>query len=143
MCEKHSGQRTYARPVQLDGYQLVGDPQLADFVVVNTCGFIEEARKESYGAIDEMISLKNQGIIKGVVVSGCLAERQKEQLLDERPEIDSLVGVFGREEVTKIADRLLGDLEEQRLCLSQLPTRITRHRTIANNSKSLCVSENL
>ena len=98
--------------LQLDGYQLVGDPKNADFVVVNTCGFIEEARKESYGAIDEMIALKNDGVIKGVVVSGCLAERQKEELLEERPEIDSLVGVFGREEVTKIADRLLGDLED-------------------------------
>ena len=48
--------------LQLDGYELVGDPNDADFVVVNTCGFIEEARKESYGAIDEMIELKNRGI---------------------------------------------------------------------------------
>ena len=109
--------------LQLDGYQLVGDPNDADFVVVNTCGFIEEARKESYGAIDEMIELKNQGVIKGVVVSGCLAERQKEQLLEERPGIDSLVGVFGREEVTKIADRLLGDLEEQRSVFKPAPVR--------------------
>lgn len=109
--------------LQLDGYQLVGDPNDADFVVVNTCGFIEEARKESYGAIDEMIELKNQGVIKGVVVSGCLAERQKEQLLEERPQIDSLVGVFGREEVTKVADRLLGDLEEQRTVFQPAPVR--------------------
>ena len=69
--------------LQLGGYQLVGDPKNADFVVVNTCGFIEEARKESYGAIDEMIALKNDGVIKGVVVSGCLAERQKEELLED------------------------------------------------------------
>ncbi|MBA62531.1 MAG: 30S ribosomal protein S12 methylthiotransferase RimO [Planctomycetaceae bacterium] len=109
--------------LQLDGYQLVGDPTDADFVVVNTCGFIEQARRESYGAIDEMIALKNEGVIKGVVVSGCLAERQKEELLEERPEIDSLVGVFGREEVTKIADRLLGDLEEQRTVFHPAPVR--------------------
>ena len=131
--------------LQLDGYQLVGDPQLADFVVVNTCGFIEEARKESYGAIDEMISLKNQGIIKGVVVSGCLAERQKEQLLDERPEIDSLVGVFGREEVTKIADRLLGDLEEQRSVFKPAPIRALpdtdRLRITPNHFAYLKISE--
>ena len=67
--------------LQLDGYQLVGDPQLADFVVVNTCGFIEEARKESYGAIDEMISLKNQGIIKGVVVSAVWRKGKKNNYL--------------------------------------------------------------
>ena len=131
--------------LQLDGYQLVGDPKNADFVVVNTCGFIEEARKESYGAIDEMIALKNDGVIKGVVVSGCLAERQKEELLEERPEIDSLVGVFGREEVTKIADRLLGDLEEQRTVFQPAPVRALpdtdRLRITPNHFAYLKISE--
>ena len=131
--------------LQLDGYQLVGDPSDADFVVVNTCGFIEEARKESYGAIDEMISLKNQGVIKGVVVTGCLAERQKEQLLEERPEIDSLVGVFGREHVTKVADRLLGDLEEQRTVFQPAPVRALpdtdRLRITPNHFAYLKISE--
>ena len=61
---------------------------------------------------DEMIALKRSGAIRGIIVSGCLAERQKEQLLEERPDIDALVGVFGTEEVTLVADRLLGNLEE-------------------------------
>ncbi len=100
--------------LKLDGYQLVNEPKLSDFVVVNTCGFIENARKESFASIDEMLELKKQGYTKGVIVTGCLAERQKEQLLEERPEIDSLVGVFGRESITKVADRLMGDLAEQR-----------------------------
>ncbi len=99
--------------LQLDGYELVREPVNADFVVVNTCGFIEEARTESYGAIDEMLELKNAGKIKGVIVSGCLAERQKEELLIERPGIDALIGVFGREEVTKVADRLMGNYEQR------------------------------
>ena len=73
--------------LQLDGYQLVPDPEDADFVVVNTCGFIEDARTESYQAIDEMIALKQAGTIRGIIVSGCLAERQKEELLIDRPEI--------------------------------------------------------
>ncbi|MEM9409799.1 MAG: 30S ribosomal protein S12 methylthiotransferase RimO [Planctomycetota bacterium] len=109
--------------LKLDGYQLVADPEETDFVVVNTCGFIEAARQESYGAIDEMIELKKAGKTKGVIVSGCLAERQKEQLLEERPEIDSLIGVFGREEVTKIADRLVGNLSEQRNVFRPAPIR--------------------
>lgn len=109
--------------LKLDGYQLIGDPEQSDFVVVNTCGFIEQARQESFGAIDEMLALKKAGKTKGVIVTGCLAERQKEQLLEDRPEIDSLIGVFGREEITKIADRLLGDQAEQRNVFQPAPIR--------------------
>jgi ribosomal protein S12 methylthiotransferase len=109
--------------LQLDGYRLVGDPAGADFVVVNTCGFIEQARQESFGAIDEMLSLKREGKTRGVIVSGCLAERQKEQLFDSRPEIDFLVGVFGRDEITKVADRLIGNLAEQRTVFQPAPIR--------------------
>ena len=108
--------------LQLDGYELVPDAAGADFAVVNTCGFIEAARTESFAAIDEMLDLKRRGRLKGVIVSGCLAERQKESLLDERPDIDHLVGVFGREEVTKVADRLLGGLVEQRTVFKPAPT---------------------
>jgi ribosomal protein S12 methylthiotransferase len=108
--------------LRLDGYELVDDPRGADFAVVNTCGFIEAARIESFAAIDEMLELKRRGELRGVIVSGCLAERQKESLLVDRPEIDHLVGVFGREEVTKVADRLVGGLSEQRLVFRPAPT---------------------
>jgi len=108
--------------LQLDGYELVDDPQGADFAVVNTCGFIEQARKESFAVIDEMLALKKKGDLRGVIVSGCLAERQKEDLLIDRPEIDQLVGVFGREEVTRVADRLIGGLDEQRTVFQPAPT---------------------
>lgn len=109
--------------LRLDGYRLVTDPEGADFVVVNTCGFIEAARQESFSAIHEMIDLKRAGKTRGVIVSGCLAERQKESLLETCPEIDHLVGVFGREEITKVADRLIGDLEEQRTVFQPAPVR--------------------
>ena len=108
--------------LQLDGYELVNDPRGADFAVVNTCGFIEAARQESFAAIDEMLELKRRGELRGVIVSGCLAERQRESLLESRPGIDHLVGVFGREEVTKVADRLLGGLNEQRTVFHPAPT---------------------
>ncbi len=109
--------------LKLDGYQMVSDPVGSDFVIVNTCGFIENARTESFAAIDEMLELKREGKTKGVIVSGCLAERQKEQLLEDRPDIDSLVGVFSREEITKVADRLVGDLAEQRIVFQPAPIR--------------------
>ncbi|MEX0676788.1 MAG: 30S ribosomal protein S12 methylthiotransferase RimO [Pirellulales bacterium] len=109
--------------LQLDGYRLVAEPAGADFVVVNTCGFIERAREESYASIHEMLELKRKGDIRGVIVSGCLAEREKEKLLETLPEIDYLVGVFGREQVTKVADRLIGGLDEQRLVFQPAPSR--------------------
>lgn len=109
--------------LQLDGYRLVSEPEGADFVVVNTCGFIERARDESYGAIQEMLELKRRGGTKGVIVSGCLAEREKDALLERCPEIDQLVGVFGREQVTKVADRMLGGLVEQRTVFQPAPSR--------------------
>jgi ribosomal protein S12 methylthiotransferase len=109
--------------LQLDGYTLVNEPAGADFVVVNTCGFIERAREESYAAIHEMLELKRKGDIRGVIVSGCLAEREKAKLLETLPEIDHLVGVFGREQVTKVADRLIGGLDEQRLVFQPAPSR--------------------
>lgn len=109
--------------LQLDGYDLVHEPDGADFVIVNTCGFIEEARQESFATIREMIELKEAGRTKGLIVSGCLAERQKEDLLTECPQIDHLVGVFGREEITKVADRLVGRLEEQRTVFKPAPIR--------------------
>jgi ribosomal protein S12 methylthiotransferase len=114
--------------LKIDGYDLVYEPDGADFVVVNTCGFIERARTESFAAIDEMLALKAKGKTRGVIVSGCLAERQKEDLLTERPGIDCLVGVFGREEITRVADRLVGHLDEQRSVFQPAPIRALSDR---------------
>lgn len=96
------------------GYVPVSDPRGADMVVVNTCGFIESARQESRAVINEMVQLKEQGQCKGIVVTGCLAERLGEQLITEIPMIDHAVGVFGREEIVSVADRLMNGAVEQR-----------------------------
>src|SRR6266480_194464 len=85
-----------------DGYALVPDAAGADGVVVNTCGFIEPARQESLAVIREMLSLKTQGKVGAVVVAGCLAERKKDDLLQEVPDVDHIVGVFGREEIANV-----------------------------------------
>jgi ribosomal protein S12 methylthiotransferase len=97
-----------------DGYSLVSDPEQADFVIVNTCGFIEESRQESKAVIQEMLDLKKAGKTRGVIVAGCLPERLGGGLLQEMPDIDHVVGVFGRDEITQVADRLVGGLREQR-----------------------------
>src|SRR5438105_1701269 len=90
-----------------DGYTLTPDAAGADVVVVNTCGFIEPARQESLGVIREMLALKEKGQVGAVVVAGCLAERKKEDLLQEVPGVDHIVGVFGREEIAQVVDRTL------------------------------------
>src|SRR6266566_1744454 len=88
-----------------DGYTLSAEAAGADVVVVNTCGFIEPARQESLAVIREMLQLKKQGRVGAVVVAGCLAERQQEMLLEQVPEVDQIVGVFGREEIAAVVDR--------------------------------------
>jgi ribosomal protein S12 methylthiotransferase len=106
-----------------DGYRLVQDPEQSDFVVINTCGFIDSARKESMQAIDQMLDLKRLGKIRGVVVTGCLAERQHESLLQQRPDIDGLVGVFGRDEISTLVGRIMDGLDEQRTIFRPAPVR--------------------
>jgi ribosomal protein S12 methylthiotransferase len=88
------------------GYRMVREPEGADAVIVNTCGFLEIARQESLDTIREMVQLKERGHVGGVIVAGCLAERDKEGLLEQCPGIDQVVGVFGREEIVEVAGRL-------------------------------------
>jgi ribosomal protein S12 methylthiotransferase len=107
----------------IDGYTLVSDPDGADFVIVNTCGFIESSRQESKAVIREMLDLKRAGKTKGVIVAGCLPERLGSGLLEELPEIDHIVGVFGRDEITRVADHLVGGAREQRELFRPAPIK--------------------
>ncbi|ADV61537.1 SSU ribosomal protein S12P methylthiotransferase [Isosphaera pallida ATCC 43644] len=104
-----------------DGYALVPEGEPCDLVIVNTCGFIEPARKESMAVIHELLDRKRAGTVKGVIVAGCLAERNREELLDQVPEIDQVIGVFGREQIVQAADRVLGGLVEQRTIFNPAP----------------------
>lgn len=75
------------------GFETVDDPALADIAIVNTCGFIESAKKESIEEILELAALKKEGRIKKLVVTGCLAERYQEELHKELPEVDAVLGI--------------------------------------------------
>lgn len=74
------------------GYEHVQDPEAADVIVVNTCGFIGEAKKESIETIFEMASHKDAGTCKRLVVSGCLSQRHPQELSEEMPEVDHFLG---------------------------------------------------
>jgi ribosomal protein S12 methylthiotransferase len=114
-----------------EGYALTPEADGADVVVVNTCGFIEPARQESLAVIREMLDLKKQGRVGSVVVAGCLAERKKEELLQELPDVDQIVGVFGREEIGQVVTKSLkrsrqprgADRAEQRSLFRPAPVR--------------------
>jgi ribosomal protein S12 methylthiotransferase len=75
------------------GYSLTPDEKDAEVIIVNTCGFIDSAKKESIDTILEMARHKTEGKCKQLIVTGCLAERYSQELLDEIPEIDQLLGV--------------------------------------------------
>ncbi len=96
-----------------DGYALQPDASGADVVIVNTCGFIEPARQESLAVIREMLALKAAGKVGAVVVAGCMAERQREVLLEQVPEVDQIVGVFGREEIAGVVERATSPQRKQ------------------------------
>src|ERR1044072_1739222 len=96
------------------GCGLPPDADGADVVVINTCGFIEPARQESLSVIREMLTLKEQGRVGAVVVAGCLAERKKDDLLQEVPGVDHIVGVFGREEITQVVNHRLANQADNR-----------------------------
>jgi ribosomal protein S12 methylthiotransferase len=123
-CPKNTvdSERMLGKLVQ-DGHTLTADADGADVVVVNTCGFIEPARQESLAVIREMLELKKQGRVGSVVVAGCLAERQKDMLLEQVPEVDQIVGVFGREEITQVVDRAVVQQHEQRSLFRPAPVR--------------------
>jgi ribosomal protein S12 methylthiotransferase len=123
-CPKNlvDSERMLGRLAQ-DGYTLTAEADGADVVVVNTCGFIEPARQESLAVIREMLALKEQGRVGAVVVAGCLAQRKKEELFEEVPGVDHIVGVFGREEITQVVDRALAQRHEQRSLFRPAPVK--------------------
>ena len=86
------------------GHSLVAAPEAADVIVVNTCGFIGEAKKESIDTIFEMARMKEEGSCKTLVVSGCLSQRYPEEMSREMPEVDHFLGTG---EYHRIADVLL------------------------------------
>lgn len=84
------------------GFTLTDDPAKADIAIVNTCGFIESAKQESIEEIIELGKLKEEGSIKHIVVTGCLAERYKEQIAKELPEADAVLGLSANGDIAQV-----------------------------------------
>ena len=100
------------KQIQLNKIKLTDDPNKAETVIINTCGFIEAAKEESINTILEAVAMKNNGKIKKVIVAGCLSERYKEDLLKEIPEVNVY---FGTENYEGIIKELGGNLKKELL----------------------------
>ncbi|MBQ8903293.1 MAG: 30S ribosomal protein S12 methylthiotransferase RimO [Oscillospiraceae bacterium] len=91
------------------GYKIVEEAGLADVVVINTCGFIQSAKEEAIEEIFEAISRKNDGINKKIIVTGCLAQRYQQQMDEEFPEIDGVLGLGKNQDIIEAIERVLKD----------------------------------
>ena len=96
------------------GYELVPDPEGAELAIVNTCGFIDAAKSEAIDNILEMAELKKAGKLKALIVTGCLAERYKDSILQELPEIDAILGVGSFADIVAAADAVLNGADFSR-----------------------------
>lgn len=89
------------------GYTLIADEAAADALVVNTCCFVEDAKRESIEQILEVARYKEEGNCKALIVTGCMAQRYKEEILNEMPEVDAVVGTTSYDKIVEVIDEVL------------------------------------
>ena len=95
-----------------NGYTFTDDEAEADIVVVNTCCFINDAKEESINTILEIAELRKTGAIKALIVAGCLAQRYKEEIQTEIPEVDAILGTTAIEQIVKAVNDVLAGQKE-------------------------------
>lgn len=89
------------------GYEITGEVEGCDVVIINTCGFIGDAKKEAIDTILEVCQLKDEGSVGAVVVTGCLAQRYKEEIMNEIPEVDAVVGIGGNSDIAAVCREVI------------------------------------
>ncbi len=89
------------------GYQIIDDETQADVIVVNTCCFINDAKEESIQTILEMENLRTEGRLKALVVTGCLAQRYKQEIMDEIPAVDAVLGTTAYDKIVETIEEIL------------------------------------
>lgn len=88
------------------GYVLTADPADADIAIVNTCGFIQAAKEEAIDTILELANLKEQGNLRYIIATGCLAERYKDEVAAQFPELDAVIGIGDQKDICAVLDRV-------------------------------------
>ena len=92
--------------LEAGGYTLTADPADAEIAIVNTCGFIQSAKEEAIDTILELAELKKTGSLKKIVVTGCLAERYKEEVAEQFPEADAVIGIGDQPEIVRVLNEI-------------------------------------
>ena len=109
------------------GYEMTNDEQEADIIVINTCCFIHDAQEESIQNILEMAEYKKNGSAKALIVTGCMAERYRQEILDEIPEVDEVLGTTAYDRILDAVDAALaGQHEVMTADLDALPLPETK-----------------
>lgn len=106
-----------------EGWEIVDYVDGCDAVIVNTCGFIDDAKKEAIENILDMVELKKEGVIGKVIVTGCLAQRYKEEIVKEIPEVDAVVGIGANGDIIKTVEEVMSGIDtiEKYPSRSELP----------------------
>lgn len=124
------------------GYELVENVLDSDVAIVNTCGFIEDAKKESIEEIFNVVRLKETGKIEAIIVTGCLSERYKDQILKEIPELDAVMGIGANSGIAEVVGGVLnGKKSELFPEKEKLPLNGERVRTTPNYYAYLKVAD--
>ena len=96
------------------GVSFTDDETEADAILINTCCFIGDAKEESVNTILEMARYKEEGKCRALIVAGCLAQRYKQEIIDEIPEVDAILGTTSYEEIGNVLTRLFGEEKEKK-----------------------------
>lgn len=94
-----------------EGWEIVDYVDGCDVVIVNTCGFIDDAKKEAIENILDMVELKKEGGISKIIVTGCLAQRYKEEIVKEIPEVDAVVGIGANGDIIKTVEEVMSGVD--------------------------------
>lgn len=94
-----------------EGWEIVDYVDGCDVVIVNTCGFIDDAKKEAIENILDMVELKNEGVISKIIVTGCLAQRYKDEIVKEIPEVDAVVGIGANGDIIKTVEEVMSGVD--------------------------------
>lgn len=94
-----------------EGWEIVDYVDGCDAVIVNTCGFIDDAKKEAIENILDMVEMKKEGIINKIIVTGCLAQRYKDEIVKEIPEVDAVIGIGANGDIIKTVEEVMSGVD--------------------------------
>lgn len=94
-----------------EGWEIVDYVDGCDAVIVNTCGFIDDAKKEAIENILDMVELKKEGVISKIIVTGCLAQRYKDEIVKEIPEVDAVIGIGANGDIIKTVEDVMSGVD--------------------------------